>query len=125
MAARTKKLSPRKQKFIEYLKLKNYISLNPSELAKEIGICRSTCYRWLRNEELLERVEEERVVEINDIFPEVLNILISLVRKGNVQAIKLFFDRYDVKNSPKTRGLEADRRILDARHRYEQQNRSR
>jgi len=53
------KISPKKRKFIEFLKTINVNNPKPSEIAKDIGISISTYYRWLKDEEFSKIVEQE------------------------------------------------------------------
>ena len=96
------KLSPKKRKFIEYLKYKDYKNPVLSNIRKEIGISKSTFYRWLRDEKLSDITEEENDVNTEEHIHEVEVTLLEKARQGDVRAIKLFFERYEaVKKSKK------------------------
>ena len=95
-------LSPKERKFIEYLKYKDYKNPKLSNIRKEIGISKSTFYRWLRDEKFSEIAEEENDVNTEEHMHEVEVTLLEKARQGDVRAIKLFFERYEaVKESKK------------------------
>ena len=88
-------ISPKKRKFIEFLKT---ISINKPkipEIAEGIGISVSTYYRWLKNNELLKIVEEEKALEIEKHLPKVLEILLKKALQGDMRAIRIFLERYE------------------------------
>ena len=89
------KLSPQKRKFVEYLKIINYRKPDSAKIMKELGISRSTYFRWLRDEKLLKIAEEESIEEIDMHLPEILRALLLKARHGDMRAIKLFLERYD------------------------------
>jgi len=90
-----KKLSPKKRKFIEFLKTINLNKPKPTEIAEDIGISISTYYRWLKDEEFLKIVEQENALEINERLPDVLDTLVKKAVQGDIKAIKIFLERYD------------------------------
>lgn len=90
-----KKLSPKKRKFIEFLKTINLNKPKPTEIAEDIGISISTYYRWLKDEEFLKIVEQENALEINERLPDILDTLVKKAVQGDIKAIKIFLERYD------------------------------
>ena len=91
----SKKLSPRKRKFIEYLKYKEYNNNELSKIRKKIGISSSTYYRWLGDKELTKIAREESNLEFKESVHAVLQTLKKEALKGNVKAIKLFLEKFD------------------------------
>ena len=111
------KLSPRKRKFIEYLKYKDYKNPELSNIRKEIGISKTTFYRWLRDEKLLNLAEEENDVDTEEHMHEVEVTLLERARQGDIRAIKFYLERYDaIKKSKKP---TPDQLIKEARIRVQ------
>ncbi len=90
-----KKLSPKKRKFIEFLKTINLNMPKPTEIAEDIGISLSTYYRWLNDEEFLKIVEQEKALKISRRLPDILDTLVKKAVEGDIKAIKIFLERYD------------------------------
>ena len=116
------KLSPQKRKFVDFLKTINYRKPDSAKIMKEVGISRTTYYRWLRDEELLKIAEEESVVEIEERLSEVLIALLCKDRQGDVRAIKLFLERYDTINKKNSKESAVDKLIELARMRLQNKN---
>ena len=112
-----KEISPKKRKFIEFLKT---ISINKPkipEIAEGIGISVSTYYRWLENNELLKIVEEEKALEIEKHLPKVLEILLKKALQGDMRAIRIFLERYENnKNDNDTEENLTPDRIIEIIH---------
>ena len=73
-------LSPKKRKFIEYLKYKDYKNPVLSNIRKEIGISKTTFYRWLRDEKLSEIAEKENDLDTEENMNEVELALLEKAR---------------------------------------------
>ncbi len=89
------KLSPQKRKFVGFLKTINYKKPDSVKIMKELDISKSTFYRWLRDEKLLDLAEEENAVENEEQIHELEVALFEKARQGDVRAIKLYLERYD------------------------------
>jgi len=98
-------LSPKKKKFIYYLKFLKSNKPRPSEIQKQIGISRTTYYRWLNDRELLKIAEEVHSDEIKKHFPKILKTLLDKALQGDVSAIKLILKRIDKINKKLNRTL--------------------
>jgi len=88
-------LSPKKKKFVYYLKFLNLNIPKPSEIQKQIGISKSTYYRWLKDKNLKKISEEIYIDESNKHLPVILNTLLNKALQGDVSAIKLILKRID------------------------------
>lgn len=71
---------------------------NISKMCDEIGIARSTFYRWYDKSEFKEyiKVLVDRYAE-SELF-NVWKAIIETAKKGNPQALKLFFELKSLKN---------------------------
>ena len=107
------KLSPQKRKFVGFLKTINYKKPKSAEIMKELDISKSTFYRWLRDEKLLELAEEENAVENEERIHELEVALFEKARQGDVRAIKLYLERHDAVK--KSKELTPDQLINLAR----------
>ena len=105
-------LSPEKRKFVLYLKFLNFNKPSPSEIQKQIGISRTTYYRWLHDRELLKIAEEVHSVEIKKHLPEILKTLLDKALQGDVSAIKLILKRIDKINKEVNKTLTPDEIII-------------
>ncbi len=90
-----KNLLTKKRKFIEILKTSDSNKPGPSAIMKDLGISRATYYRWRKDKEILNLVEEEDKKNINVFFSDIFDVLVRKAMQGDVSAIKLFFQRYD------------------------------
>lgn len=90
-----KKLLPQKRKFIELLKLSPLTRPEFSFVKKELGISKATYYRWCRNKEILDLVSKETSQDIDIFLPDVREILLKKALQGEMNAVKLFLQRYD------------------------------
>lgn len=95
-----KNLSLKKRKFIEFLKNKNSEDgkneKKVSEIAEEIGICEKTYYRWKRNPELLKIAYHEHLKRLGAWLPKVLITLAKKAEKGDIRAIKLLLEQFNM-----------------------------
>lgn len=101
-------LSPKKQKFVRYLKLLNAYKPKPSEIRKELSICKSTYYRWLKDKNLNKISSEIYIDESKKHLPEILKTLIDKAIHGDVHAIKLCLKRIDKLNEKSDNNLTTD-----------------
>ncbi len=92
-------LLSKKRKFIEILKTSDSHKPESSALIKDLGISKATYYRWSRDKEILNLVEKENKKNIDVFFSDILDVLIKRAMQGDVNAIKLFFQRYDNKDN--------------------------
>jgi len=92
-------LLSKKRKFIEILKTSDSNKPESSALIKDLGISKATYYRWSRDKEILNLVEKENKKNIDVFFSDILDVLIKRAMQGDVNAIKLFFQRYDNKDN--------------------------
>ena len=90
MTNKYKNLTPKKQKFLSYLKILTAERPEPSEVAKEVGISLATYYRWADDEELLSIVKIERQREFEEGLTDVLDALLKKAVQGDNQAVKLY-----------------------------------
>ena len=117
MSNNKRKLSPQKRKFVDFLRTINYKKPDSVKIMKELDISKSTFYRWLRDEKLLEIAEEENSVENEERINEIEVALFEKARQGDIKAIKLYFERYDA--IKKSEELTADQLIDLARIRLQ------
>ncbi len=108
MNTKLTQLSPEKKKFVYYLKFLNSNIHKPSEIRKEIGISKSTYYRWLKDKNLKKISEEIYIDESNKHLPVILNTLLNKALQGDVSAIKLFLKRIDKINKKINNNLTTD-----------------
>ena len=81
-----------KQRFSMELYLDWTKRLTLKEIAQRTGIQRITLYRWRRSPEYLEYLQELSNKKLKEAIPIAERALIRAVDKGDVQAIKLFFE---------------------------------
>ena len=108
MNTKLTQLSPKKKKFVYYLKFLNLNIPKPSEIQKQIGISKSTYYRWLKDKNLKKISEEIYIDESNKHLPVILNTLLDKALQGDVSAIKLFLKRIDKINKKINNDLTTD-----------------
>ena len=90
MTKKYKNLSPKKQKFLSYLKILIEERPEPVEIAEDVGISLATYYRWVDDEELLSIVKIERQKEFEEGLTDVLDALLKKAVKGDNQAVKTY-----------------------------------
>ena len=89
------RLSPKKRKFIEYLKSKDFNDPEFSELKQTLGISKSTYYRWLKDRNLQKVVNEEGDLEFREGYRHILRIIKSKALQGDHKSIKLYLDIFE------------------------------
>ena len=92
-----KDLISKKRKFIEILKTSKVDRPKPSEIIKELCISETTYYRWLKNKELLNIAAKENKQDTDAFLPDILDMLINKALQGDMNAIKFFIQKYDIK----------------------------
>ena len=92
-----KDLISKKRKFIEILKTSKVNRPKPSEIIKELCISETTYYRWLKNKELLNIAAKENKQDTDAFLPDILDMLIKKSLQGDMNAIKFFIQKYDIK----------------------------
>ena len=88
-------LLSKKRKFIEHLKTSSSNKPESSDIIKSLGISKSTYYRWSRDKEIKNLVEKETGQDIEVFLPDVQEILLKKALQGDMNAVKLFLQRYD------------------------------
>lgn len=90
-------LSPKMKKCAEAL-INNEFDGNISRLCDELGIARSTFYRWYDKKEFKQYINFliDRYTE-TELF-EIWKAIIETAKKGSPQALKLFFDLKNLQN---------------------------
>lgn len=71
-----------------------------TEACEEVGVARSTFYKWLKDREYLRYLQEQIDSFTDSELADVWKALIIQCKKGNVKAIKLFFElkgKYSIK----------------------------
>lgn len=63
-----------------------------TELLKKTGVPRTTFYRWLKNQEFIQYVNELIKLHTDSELGTVWNALIERCKVGDVAAIKLYFE---------------------------------
>ena len=94
------KLSIKKKRFIELLVNKN--SKKAVEIAKEIGISAHTYYKWEKDPELLKIAYNEHLKRLGAWLPKVLIALAEKAEEGDVRAIKLLLEQFNVYKDDKS-----------------------
>ncbi len=92
-----KDLISKKRKFIEILKTSKVDRPKPTEIIKELCISETTYYRWLKNKELLNIAAKENKQDTDAFLPDILDMLIKKSLQGDMNAIKFFIQKYDIK----------------------------
>ncbi len=90
-------LSPKMKKCAERL-INNEFDGNISKLCDELGIARSTFYRWYDKKEFKQYINFliDRYTE-TELF-EIWKAIIETAKKGSPQALKLFFELKNLQN---------------------------
>lgn len=92
---KSRKLSVKKRKFIEFLKKQKLDEKEAEKISKEIGISIKTYLKWLKDKEILNIAKKESAVEIQGHLPEVLNALVEKAKEGDMKAITIFLEKYN------------------------------
>ena len=84
---------------------------NVSKACEEVGVARSTFYKWLKNRDYLKFLQEEIDRYTDGELAAIWKALIKQCKNGNVKAIKLFFElkgKYSIKvDSPTLERLDS------------------
>ncbi len=88
----SKKLSTKKRKFISLINKKEINNYNVNDIINELGISKSTYYRWLNDKELFKIASQENALDIDERLPEVLEALVKKAVQGDIRAIKIFLE---------------------------------
>ena len=91
----SRKLSPKKRKFISLINNEDIINYQVKDLINELGISKSTYYRWLKDKELAKIIVQEYALEINEHLSEIMKTLVEKARQGDINAIVIFLKIYD------------------------------
>ena len=91
----SKRLSPKKIKFISLINNEDIINYQVNDLINELEISKPTYYRWLKDKELAKIVAQENALKIGDLLPEFIEKLTKKALQGDLRAIKIFLDIYD------------------------------
>ena len=91
----SKKLSTKKRKFISLINNQEINNLETNALINEIGISKSTYYRWLNDRELSKIIVQENAPEINERLPEIIKTLVKNAVQGDIRATKIFLEIHD------------------------------
>jgi hypothetical protein len=71
------------------------------EKCKEVGITPKTLWKWMKDKRYVEYVNSQLDQYTNSELAEVWKALINQCKRGNVQAIKLFFEMKELHPSVK------------------------
>lgn len=77
--------------------------LGTNDIIKRLGIARSTFYHWKNDETFLERLKELSTNTLRETLPMVDRVIISKALKGDMGAIRMFYQR---------QGLLTDKAII-------------
>ena len=88
-------ISAKKRKFIELLNKKEIDNLGIKDIINELGISRSTYYRWLEDKKLRKRIREETNNELQVNLHEVHRTLLRKALQGDIRAIQMYLKKYD------------------------------
>lgn len=66
------------------------------EKCKEVGITTKTLWKWMKDERFVDYVNSQLDQYTNSELAEVWKALIAQCKRGNVQAIKLFFELKEI-----------------------------
>ncbi len=91
-----KTISAKKRKFFELINKKEIDNLDVKDIINELGISRSTYYRWLEDKELRKRIREETNNELQANLHEVHRTLLRKALKGDIRAIQMYLKKYDI-----------------------------
>ena len=119
-----KNLLSKKRKFIELLKTQNKPS--SSSIISSLGISQSTYYRWSRDKEILTLLSKETGQDIDVFLPDVREILLKKALQGDMNAVKLFLQRYDNQDTLNDDEILTPDRIIEIIHnaKKEQENKA-
>ena len=90
-----KNLLSKKRKFIELIKTSPYNKPSSSSIISSLGISKATYYRWSRDKEFKNLIAKETGQDIEVFLPDVREILLKKALQGDMNAVKLFLQRYD------------------------------
>ena len=88
----TKKLYTGKRKKVAEMLANPDFTGTMTELIENVGVPRTTFYRWLEDEQYIEYINSLVERYTDSELAAVWKALVRECRKGNVQAIKLFFE---------------------------------
>ena len=72
-----------------------------TEKINEVGVSRKTFYSWMKDERFIEYMNSRLGVYTNSELADVWKALIQQCKRGNIQAIKLFFEMKEMHPSSK------------------------
>ena len=109
-------LLSKKSKFIEILKTSDSNKLESSDIIKDLGISSATYYRWRKDKKILNLVEKENKQNIDSLLPDILDALLKKALQGDINAIKLFLQRYDIRDYRDVSKILTRDRIIEMIH---------
>ena len=119
-----KNLLSKKRKFIELIKTSPYNKPSSSSIISSLGISKATYYRWSRDKEILNLVSKETGQALDVFLPDVREILLKKALQGDMNAVKLFLQRYDNQDTLNDDEILTPDRIIEIIHnaKKEQEN---
>ena len=72
-----------------------------TEKMKEVGVSRKTFYRWMKDKRYIDYINSQLDQYTDGELAEVWKALINQCKRGNIQAIKLFFEMKEMHPSTK------------------------